>query len=167
MNDLAALLRSRRMVRRYDPGRAVDPAAVDAVLAVVGQAPSAGRTDAVRLLAMVPAEFWSLTTADGPADAWLRGMRTAPVVLTVWTSELAYRDRYDQPDKEASTLSGPWWWIDAGMVVMAALLQATDLELGSCFFGVLPDRVEGLRSRLGLSTDRLCVGAITVGHPAT
>ena len=30
---------------------------------------------------------------------WLRGMRTAPVLILVWTSQEAYLDRYAEPDK--------------------------------------------------------------------
>ena len=56
-------------------------------------------------------------------------MRTAPVLVTVWTSERAYLDRYAEPDKgwtdrDKARWSAPYWWVDAGMAAMNVLLAA-------------------------------------------
>src|SRR5687768_3154268 len=77
------VVRRRRMVRRYgtDP---VDPAVVDRMLEHAQRAPNAGFSQGWAFLVLdTPADvarFWESTGA-GPDthNAWLDGMRTAPV----------------------------------------------------------------------------------------
>jgi nitroreductase len=161
------------MTRRYDSERAVDAATVDAVVAAALRAPSAGFTQAVSLLVLADAAdreaFWT-ATARG-TSRWLAGMRTAPVLVLVWTEREAYLDRYAEPDKgwtdrDPSRWSAPYWFVDAGMAAMAALLAAEDRGLGACFFGVPADRVAAVRAAFGVPEDQLSVGALTLGHPA-
>lgn len=170
--DFDSVLRRRRMVRAYDPDRSVPTAALEAVLTAATKAPSAGFTQAVELLVLIAdgdrAAYWELT-ADRETR-WLRGMRTAPVLVLVWTSREAYLERYAQPDKgwtdrDAARWPAPFWFVDAGMASMAALLAAVDAELGACFFGLPPDRVDAVRAHFGVPTDRLAVGVISLGYP--
>jgi len=170
--ELTEALRRRRMTRRYDPERAVAPDAVDAVVAAALRAPSAGFTQGVSLLVLdAPADrdvFWA-ATSRGPSR-WLEGMRTAPVLVLVWTSREAYLDRYAEPDKgwtdrDPDRWSAPYWFVDAGMASMAALLTIVDAELGACFFGVPADRVPEVRRRFDVPEDQLSVGVISVGYP--
>jgi len=167
------VLRRRRMVRTYDPARPVPPAAVTAVLRAATRAPSAGFTQAVELLVLTAAEqraaYWAVT-ADRETR-WLQGMRAAPVLILVWASRKAYLDRYAQPDKgwvdrDPARWPAPFWFVDAGMASMAALLAAVDAELGACFFGVPTDRVAAVRTEFGVPDDRLTVGVISLGYPA-
>ena len=166
------MLRRRRMVRSYDAGRPVPPATVDSVVRAATRAPSAGFTQAVELLVLTAAEqrtaYWAVT-ADRDSR-WLRGMRAAPVLILVWTSREAYLDRYAQPDKgwvdrDPARWPAPYWFVDAGMASMAALLAAVDAELGACFFGVPIDRVAAVRAQFGVPEDRLSVGVISLGYP--
>lgn len=171
--ELSEALRRRRMVRRYDPTRPVPPAALEAVLAAALRGPSAGFSQGTSLLVLTaPAErdaFWA-ATADGPSR-WLAGMRTAPVLVTVWTSRAVYLDRYAEPDKgwsepDTGRWSAPYWFVDAGMATMAALLAAVDVGLGACFFGVPPARVGAVRAAFGVPDEQLSVGVLSLGHPA-
>ncbi len=78
-------------------------------------------------------------------------MRSAPVLILVWTSEDTYLDRYAEPDKgwidrDPARWSAPYWFADAGMASMAALLSAVDQDLGACFFGIPVDRANQLRT---------------------
>lgn len=148
-------------------------AALDAVVHAATRAPSAGFTQAVELLVLTAAEardaYWAVT-ADRDTR-WLRGMRAAPVLVMVWTSREAYLDRYAQPDKgwvdrDPARWPAPFWFVDAGMASMAALLAAVDAELGACFFGVPTDRVAAVRGQFGVPDDRLSVGVISLGYPA-
>ena len=167
------MLRRRRMIRRYDEARRVPPEAVDAVLTAALRAPSAGFTQGISLLVLSsPAEraaFWRVT---GEVDsAWLRGMRTAPVLVLVWTSEEAYLDRYAEPDKgwtdrDPARWSAPYWFVDAGMASMAALLSAVDEGLGACFFGIPTDRIAAVREAFSVPVSQLSVGVISLGYPA-
>ena len=93
------------------------------------------------------ATYWAVTTANRDSAAGSRGMRTAPVLILVWTSQEAYLDRYAEPDKgwtdrDLARWTAPYWYVDAGMAGAGALLRAVDQGLGACFFGVPagPDR---------------------------
>ena len=161
------------MVRRYDPERAVPEAALEAVLAAALRAPSAGFSQGVSLLVLTERAdrdaFWA-ATADGPSR-WLDGIRTAPVLVGVWTSREAYLDRYAEPDKgwsdrDPARWSAPYWFVDAGMAAMASLLSAVDTGLGACFFGVPPARVDAVRTAFGVPADQLSVGMLSLGYPA-
>jgi nitroreductase len=175
--ELSEALRRRRMVRHYDPDRPVPAAALEAVLAAALRAPSAGHTQAVSLLVLEsPAArdaFWAATAAPGAdperPSRWLAGMRTAPVLVLVWTDREAYLDRYAEgwTDRNPQRWSAPYWFVDAGMAVMAALLAAVDAGLGACFFGVPADRVDAVRTEWGVPADQRSVGVLSLGHPAS
>src|SRR6478735_2259183 len=170
--EFGRVLRKRRMIRSYDDARPVPPDALEAVLAAALGAPSAGFTQGVSFLVLSSAgereTFWRATAeAD---SAWLRGMRSAPILVLVWTSEDTYLDRYAEPDKgwtdrDPARWSAPYWYVDAGMAAMAMLLAAVDRGLGACFFGVPVERQEALRSHLGVPVDQLSVGIVALGHP--
>jgi nitroreductase len=167
------VLRRRRMIRSYQQGRQVPADALDAILGAALRTPSAGFTQGVSLLVLSSTRecetFWQ---AAAEADStWLRGMRTAPVLVLVWTSEDAYLDRYAEPDKgwtdrDPARWSAPYWFVDAGMASMAALLSAVDHHLGACFFGIPVDRISAVREAFGVPASQLSVGVISVGYPA-
>jgi nitroreductase len=172
--EFGEVLRRRRMIRSYDMARPVPPAAIDGVLAAALRAPSAGFTQGISFLVLssdVERErFWRLTSDTD--TVWLRGMRTAPVLVLVWTSEQAYLDRYAEPDKgwtdrDPVHWSAPYWFVDAGMASMAALLSAVDQHLGACFFGIPADRIAVVRETFGVPASQLSVGVISLGYSAT
>ena len=172
--EFGQVLRRRRMIRSYDETRAVPPQAIDAVLTAALRAPSAGFTQGLSLLVLTTAAdreaFWRLTAEA--ETAWLRGMRTAPVLILVWTSEGTYLDRYAEPDKgwadrDPSRWSAPYWFVDAGMASMAALLSAVDQEVGACFFGIPTDRISAVREGFQVPASQLSVGVISLGYPAS
>ncbi|MFC7404547.1 nitroreductase family protein [Georgenia alba] len=190
--DFQEVVRRRRMVRRYtaDP---VDPAAVHRMIENATRAPNAGFTQGWDFLVLDSAEdvarFWSAATPPdraGSPDRWLRGMRTAPVVIVPLASEAAYRRRYAEPDKSgAARRSGgraggrapagapvdglpwsvPYWFVDTGMAVLLILQTAVDEGLGACLLGIPAQRVDELRTAFGVPEGHEPVGAITVGHP--
>ena len=173
---LERVVRKRRTVRSYDPDRAVTAAELGRVLDAGLRTPSAGHTQAVELLALTAADqrdrYWQLTTdPHRPADAWLRGMRAAPALVLVWTSETAYRDRYAEPDKawprDSAAWSAPYWWVDAGMVVQTMLLAATALGLGSAFVGVPRTAQAVVAEAFAVPADLRSVGLVTLGHRPT
>ena len=170
--QFAEVLRRRRMIRSYDAARSVPADALDAILEAARRAPSAGFTQGVSLLVLSTATeretFWRIT-ADADSS-WLQGMRLAPILITVWTSEEAYLDRYAEADKgwtdrDPARWSAPYWFVDAGMAAMAALLSAVDHDLGACFYGIPTDRIAAVREAFGVPTSQLSVGVISLGHP--
>ena len=163
------------MVRRYAPDAPVDPAALDRVLHAGLRVPSAGFTQGVSLLVLEGPDvgrYWDLTTdPDTPADRWLTGMRTAPVLVLVWTDPDAYLDRYAEPDKgwtdrDPDRWTAPYWHVDAGMTVLAMLYAAVDEELGACFFGAPPERIAAIRTAHGVPAGQQLVGVVSLGVPA-
>jgi nitroreductase len=173
------VVRRRRMVRRYTD-RPVDPAALQRMLEHATRAPSAGFSQGWAFLVLDRAEdvrrFWVATTPEatgdaGSDDAWLAGMRTAPVVIVPLACEAAYRDRYAEPDKRGAAPGAqhwpvPYWYVDTGMASLLMLLTAVDEGLAACFFGIPAERVAAFRSEFGVPGDHTPVGAVTVGHPA-
>jgi nitroreductase len=170
--QFAEVLRRRRMIRSYDAARSVPADALEAILEAARRSPSAGFTQGVSFLVLSTDSeretYWGITADAG--SSWLRGMRTAPVLITVWTSEEAYLDRYAEADKgwidrNPARWSAPYWFVDGGMAAMAALLSAVDNALGACFFGIPADRITAVREAFGVPTRQLSVGVISLGYP--
>jgi nitroreductase len=173
--ELAEVLRRRRMVRAYAADRPVPPEVLDRVCAAALQVPSAGFTQGVSLLVLTTGRqrttYWH-AAAGGGDSRWLRGMRTAPVLLLLWTSRAAYLDRYAEPDKgwtdrNPERWSAPYWFVDGGMAALAMLLTATDAGLGACFFGIPTHRIGAVRETFGVPEDLLSVGVISLGYAAS
>jgi nitroreductase len=165
----------RRMVRAYDPDRPVPPEVRERLLENALHAPSAGFTQGWAFLVLETPEerarFWSATTAGSDDDAWLAGMRTAPLVIVALSNRSAYLDRYAEPDKgwtdrDEARWPVPYWHIDTGFAALLILLTAVDAGLGACFFGVPPEHIDGLRGAFGIPAEYTAIGAITVGFRA-
>lgn len=169
--ELADILRRRRMVRSYRP----DPVPADVLARVVGAAsaaPTAGNSGGQHLVVVTSAETRSalarLAGEDELADRgfprWLSG---APVHIVLVASPDDYRRRY--ATKRASVPPDDWpvpyWWVDAGGVLLALLLAAVDEGLGAGFLGVHAFD-PGLDRLLGLPAGVEPVGLVTLGFPA-
>ena len=176
----------RRMVRRYDPDRPVDPSVVDDLLDLAVRAPSAGFSQGWQFLVLdTPADrdrFWAATTDPPDADAesaagrnaddsWLAGMRTAPLLILALSDKDAYLDRYAEPDKgwtdrDEARWPVPYWDVDTGMASMIMLLAAVDRGLAACFFGVPPTAHDATREAFAIPAHLRFVGVLSIGHPA-
>jgi nitroreductase len=176
--ELTAAIRRRRMVRAYDPDRAVPADVVDLLLRNAIHAPSAGFSQGWDFLVLTePADrelFWQVTTEPGDAetmDSWLRGMRSAPLLVVCLSDKDSYLDRYAEPDKgwtdrDESRWPVPYWDVDTGMAAMLMLLTAVDQGLASCFFGIAPGTHDAFRSAFGIPANRTPVGVVSVGYAA-
>lgn len=165
------------MVRSYS-AEPVDPAVVERMLANALHAPSAGFTQGWAFLLLdQPADvdrFWTACTPPGAADepdSWLRGMRTAPVVIVPLSNKSAYLGRYAEPDKgwvdgQESRWPVPYWHMDTAMASLLMLLTAVDESLGACFFGIPGERTETFRAEFAVPEEYTPIGAVTVGHRA-
>lgn len=176
------VVRARRMVRRFDPTGRVPRETVAELLDLATRAPSAGFTQGWQFLVLDdPADtdrYWTLTAPDGAVDAWLTGMRSAPVLILALADPGRYATRYARPDKTRSPLavtSGapvedrwpvPWWDVDTGMAVLLTLLGAVDRGLGGCLAGIPADRWHDVRSAFGIPPDLRGVAVVALGHPA-
>jgi nitroreductase len=172
--EFADVVRRRRMVRDYDPGRPVPAAVRERLLEHAIRAPSAGYSQGWAFLVLESAEerelFWSATTDDRTPDGWLTRMRRAALLIVPLSNKAAYLDRYAEPDKgwtdrDESRWPVPYWDVDAGMASLLMLLTAVDEGLGACFFGVPGDRVTAFRRAFGVPDEFRPVGCISVGYP--
>jgi nitroreductase len=174
--ELSEAIRRRRMVRAYDPARPVPTEVVDALLRNAIRAPSAGFSQGWDFLVLrEPADrelFWSCTSDPTEApDAWLSGMRDAPLLVLCLSDKAAYLDRYAEPDKgwtdrDEARWPVPYWDVDTGMAALLMLLTAVDAGLGSCFFGVPPTAHDRLRDTFAIPANRTPVGVVSVGYAA-
>jgi len=172
--EFQEVVRRRRMVRSYSD-RPVDAAVVERVLANALHSPSAGFTQGWAFLLLDSPEdvarFWEACTppaaADEP-DSWLRGMRTAPVVIVPLSNKAAYVGRYSEADKARDRVEARWpvpyWHMDTAMASLLMLLTAVDAGLGACFFGIPDSRTEVFREEFGVPQDHMPIGAVTLGH---
>jgi nitroreductase len=173
--EFSAAVRARRMVRSYldEP---VPDETVTALLRAATRSPSAGNTQGWDFVVLRSTEqreaFWSATTDPAAEpDAWLRGMRSAPVLVLCLSDPERYLDRYAEPDKgwtdrDPERWPVPYWDVDVGMAAMVLLLGAVDAGLAAAFFGVPADAVPAVRSALQVPADRRVVGVVSLGHAA-
>ncbi len=177
--ELREVVRRRRMVRAYDPERAVPAEMVDRLLAAAIRAPSAGFTQGWDFLVLRRRDdrerFWAALSDAGEApeqaDDWLARMRTAPLLLVCLSSPQAYLDRYAEPDKgwtdrDPARWPVPYWDVDTGMAALLVLLTAVDEGLGGCFFGVPAERTGAFREAFAVPADRRPVGVVSLGYSA-
>jgi nitroreductase len=174
--DFARVVRARRMVRSYQPGRAVPDAVLDRLLRNALHAPSAGFSQGWDFVVLRRPEelrgFWAASTDPAAEpDAWLRGMQAAPVLVVCLSDRDRYLDRYAEPDKgwsdrDQTRWPVPYWDVDTGMAALLMLLTAVDAGLGACFFGVPPERQTEVLEALGAPANRRVVGVVSVGHAA-
>lgn len=175
--QLGDVVRRRRMVRAYDPDRPVPQESVERLLDAATRAPSAGFTQGWDFLLLRSAadreRFWAATTdPDREPDSWLRGMRTAPLLIVCLSHPQAYLDRYAEDDKGWTDRGEarwpvPYWDVDTGMAALLLLLTAVDDGLAGCFFGVGgPAEVDRFRTAFDVPATRRPVGVVSVGYAA-
>ncbi len=174
--EFADVVRKRRMVRAYDPARPVSRAGVEELLDLALHAPSAGFSQGWHFLVLdTPTSrdrYWVATTdLTAPADTWLTGMRTAPVLIVAFSDKQAYLDRYAEADKgwtdrDESRWPVPYWHIDTGMASLLVLLAAVDQGLAGCFFGVPPAHWNAVRAAFEVPDRLTPIGTISLGYRA-
>lgn len=176
--ELREVIRRRRMVRAYEPGRRVPPEVLQRALEHAVRAPSAGFSQGWDFLVLTtPQErdlFWSATSGDvaeEDRDSWLRGMMTAPALVLCLSDKDRYLDRYAEPDKGWADRAEarwpvPYWDVDTGMAALLMLLTAVDEGLSGLFFGVPPQRHEAVREAFGIPAGRGLVGVVSLGYAA-
>lgn len=168
------------MVRRFAP-EPPDPTQIERILASAVRAPSAGFSQGWDLLLLDAPEdverFWAATTdPTREPDGWLRGMRTAPVLVVPLACKEAYLARYAEADKgwarthddrdrdEAARWPVPYWLTDTAMATMLMLLTVTDEGLGACFFGIPAERVDAFHEEFGVPADHQPIGVVAIGR---
>jgi nitroreductase len=174
--EFSDVVRRRKMVRTYtsDP---VDPALIDLALRNATRAPSAGFSQGWSFLLLDTPEdvarYWDIFVGDEEweADNWLKGMRTAPVLILPCASKAAYLSRYAEADKgwtdeDEARWPMPFWYMDTAMAVMLILQTAVDQGLGGCYFGIPPRHLDEVRTTFDIADGWDPIGVVSLGHPA-
>ena len=174
--DFAEVVRSRRMVRNYTD-QAVDPEAIERIVAAGGKAPSAGFSQGhVFVVVTEPerrAEIARLAHEDEYVakgfDPWIS---KAPVHIVICVRKETYLERYREPDKggpegvnaKEEGWPVPYWWVDSGASMMLILLATVNEGLAAGFLG--SHRLGEIKEYLGIPDDVAPIGIVTIGHPA-
>ena len=161
------------MVRNYED-RPVSPDSVERIVETARRGPSAGFSQGTYFVVVTDqatrARIAEVANEDEYAamgfDRWISN---APVHICVCVREADYHARYNEPDKlqaDGTELEWPvpYWWVDSGAALMLVLLAAADEGLAAGFFGV--HRLGGINEALGIPSDVVPIGVVTVGHPA-
>ena len=171
--DFYEAVHQRRMVRNFsaDP---VDPATLERILEAAKHGPSAGFTQGQDVIVVTDfATRKLLANLCGEAEYVESGfdpfISKAPVLIVPCTNESAYHRRYQQPDKldesgQEIVWPVPYWFMDAGHVVMLILLAVVNEGLAAGYAGF--HDLDGARQVLGIPEEVTPVGLIPIGHPA-
>jgi nitroreductase len=170
------VVRRRRMVRNFDPGRPIPVESLDRILDNALHAPSAGFSQGWAFLVLEgdqeTGRFWDATYPDPDKRSnfkW-QGLFDAPAIIVPLSHKQAYLDRYAEPDKgvtdkRESFWPVPYWDIDTGMASMLMLLTAVDEGLGALFFGIFPQQLAVFRQAFDVPDEYTPIGAIALGYP--
>ena len=167
------VLAKRRMHRSFLPDP-IPEEQIERIAGVIRRAPSGGFsqggsivvvTDAARRAEIAHAfgdEHYSTNGRNFIADA--------PVHMIISANESLYHARYNEADKLASTggvevtWPVPFWFVDAGALMMLVLMAAIDEGLASAFIGH-PDQKQIFDELLGLPEDVVPIGLAVIGKP--
>jgi nitroreductase len=172
--EFRELLPKRRMVRHY-AAEPVGRESVERIVETIRRAPSAGYSQGQRLLVVTSdegrAEVVRISRSGWMASDQLEPwVESAPVHVFVCVREGDYHARYQQADKLVDGREIEWpvpfWFVDAGAVLMLILLAAIDEGLGAGLSGVPHPVAEELRSSFGIPHDVAIVAHVTIGVPA-
>jgi nitroreductase len=171
--EFREILARRRMHRAFEP----DPLPQDQIERVVGvirRAPSGGFSQGGSIVVVTdPEQRARIADAFGD-EHYSQGGRNfiadAPVHLVISANEQLYHARYNEADKLAATggvevtWPVPYWFVDAGALMMLVLAAAIDEGLASAFIGH-PDQKRIFDDLLGLPTEVVPIGLALIGQP--
>jgi nitroreductase len=165
--DFAEILRRRRMHRAFLP----DPLPgdqIERIAGVIRHAPSGGFSQGCTIVVVTDeAQRHAIAERFEMAGTYVED---APVQFVISANEALYHARYNEPDKLAATggvevtWPVPYWFVDAGALMMLVLAAAIDEGLASAFIGH-PDQKRILDELLGLPADVVPIGLALVGKP--
>src|SRR5690348_5411777 len=166
--ELRDVLERRRMHRAFLPDP-IPEEQIARIANVIRRAPSGGFSQGGSIVVVtepaIRAEIVDRFEMSGSyAD-------DAPVLMVISANERLYHERYNEPDKLAQTggvevtWPVPYWFVDAGALMMLIQLAAIDEGLASAFIGH-PDQKRIFDDLLGLPADVVPIGLCLIGRPA-
>jgi FMN reductase [NAD(P)H] len=169
------VLAQRRMHRSFLP----DPVAeesIERIVRTIRRAPSGGYSQGQSLVVVTDAGMRRRIAEAFDEQGYVEigsppFISTAPLHIVVSANERHYHERYNEPDKLQATggveitWPVPYWFVDAGALMMLIQLAAIDEGLASAFIGH-PEQKRIFDKLLGLPADVVPIGLALIGHPA-
>jgi nitroreductase len=171
--EFSDILARRRMHRAFQPEE-IPRDQIDRVVGVIRRAPSGGFSQGGSIVVVTDdAKRHEIAAAFGD-EHYSSGGRNfiadAPVHLVISANESLYHARYTEADKLTATGGAevtwpvPYWFVDAGALMMLVLAAAIDEGLASAFIGH-PDQKRIFDELLGLPEDVVPIGLALIGRP--
>ena len=167
------ILARRRMHRAFEP-TPVPNDVIERIAGVIRRAPSGGFSQGGSIVVVTDEDRRAAIARAFGDEHYSRNGRNfladAPVHLVVCANEALYHARYNEADKLAATggvevtWPVPYWFVDAGALMMLVLLAAIDEGLAGAFVGH-PDQKRIFDELLGLPEDVVPIGLAVVGKP--
>jgi nitroreductase len=167
------ILARRRMHRAFQP----DPLPreqIERIANVIRRAPSGGFSQGGSIVVVTDDDKRHAIAEAFGDEHYSRGGRNfiadAPVHMIISANESLYHARYNERDKLAATggvevtWPVPYWFVDAGALMMLVLAAAIDEGLASAFVGH-PEQKRIFDELLGLPEDVLPIGLAVIGRP--
>jgi nitroreductase len=170
--ELRDILARRRMHRAFLPDP-IPREQIERIARVIRRAPSGGFSQGQSIVVVTDtatrAEIAHRFEEERYSHPFVSG---APVHMVISANEPQYHARYNEPDKLAATggveitWPVPYWFLDAGALMMLVLLAAIDEGLADAFIGH-PDQKRIFDDVLGLPPEVVPIGLALIGRPAT
>ena len=161
------------MHRAFEPD-AIPEAQIERIVGVIRRAPSGGFSQGGSIVVVTDAGKRAEIAAAFGDEHYSQSGRNfiadAPVHLVISANEQLYHARYNQADKLAATggveitWPVPYWFVDAGALMMLVLAAAIDEGLASAFIGH-PDQKQIFDDLLGLPPEVVPIGLGLMGRP--
>jgi nitroreductase len=168
---------ARRRMHRAFLSEPVPEESVERIVRTIRRAPSGGFSQGQSLVVVTDADKRRRVAeafdeersyvASGGAPF----ISTAPLHIVVCANEAKYHERYNEADKlkvtggVEITWPVPYWFVDAGALMMLILLAAIDEGLAAAFIGH-PEQKRIFDELLGLPEDVVPIGLALIGRPA-
>jgi nitroreductase len=165
--ELREILRRRRMHRAFLPDP-LPPEQIERIANVIRRAPSGGFSQGASIVVVTD----DAVRSDLVGRFEMTGTYAddAPVLMVISANEALYHARYNEQDKLAVTggveitWPVPYWFVDAGALMVLVLMAAIDEGLASAFIGH-PDQQRICTEVLGLPEDVVPIGLALIGKP--
>jgi nitroreductase len=165
--ELRDVLAKRRMHRAFLPD-SLPQEQIERIASVIRRAPSGGFSQGSSIVVVTDeAKRKEIARAFELEGSYVED---APVHMVISANEALYHARYNEADKLAATggvevtWPVPYWFVDAGALMMLVLLAAIDEGLASAFIGH-PDQKRIFGELLGLPEDVVPIGLALIGKP--
>jgi FMN reductase [NAD(P)H] len=147
--------------------------AIERIASVIRRAPSGGFSQGGSIVVVTNEDTRRAIAGAFGDEHYSTGGRNfladAPVHMVISANEALYHDRYTEADKLAATggvevtWPVPYWFVDAGALMMLVLLAAIDEGLASAFVGH-PDQKRIFDELLGLPPEVVPIGVALIGR---